>query len=76
MIPAQLAEKAAGKASRALTGDVYVSKWQTTKGKGKKKKVVDRELHINPLLVIAAVGAGALAVDVGMFATKTTIEGS
>ena len=74
MIPAQLAEKAAGKASRALTGDVYVSKWQTTKGKGKKKKVVDRELHINPLLVIAAVGAGVLAVGVGMFATQATLK--
>jgi len=65
-----LAAEAAGKAStglqKALTGDIYTKRWTEIVGKGKKAKLVEKELRVNPVgiglgaaaLATAAVGAG------------------
>jgi len=52
-----------------LKGDVYTRSWTSVEGKGKKKRIVQHEVHVNPLtLVVAGVGAagagllGALAL--------------
>ena len=62
-----LAAKAAGKGSesaQAIKNDLYVRRWATVTGKGKHKKVVDHELHINPVGV--ALGIAGTAVAAGL----------
>ncbi len=64
MVPfaAKAAQNASQVASSALTHDLYVKRWTSTKGKGKKKKVVDHELHINPVSIAILGGAATLGV--------------
>jgi hypothetical protein len=71
-VPPIVAAKAATDAQKALTGDVYIRKWQTkrTVGKGKKKQTIvrDHEVHVNPLTVLVAGGVaagGVLALAMG-----------
>ena len=63
-VPPLMAARSAGIASsevkKALTGDVYVRRWQSTRGKGKKKQLIDHELRIN------AVSGAAIAVGTGL----------
>lgn len=76
MVAPILAAKGAQNAANALTGDIYVKRWTSVHGKGKKKKEVDHELHINPLtaLAAAALGAGALATAaVGLWLTQQKV---
>ena len=54
----------ASNAASAMKNDLYVRRWSTVTGKGKQKKVVDHELHINPVGV--AVGAIGVAVGAGL----------
>jgi len=71
MIPPVLAAEIAAKgkqtASKAITGDVYIRRWTTTRttGKGKKKRTIttEHEAHVNPLSI--AIGAAVTAVTVG-----------
>ena len=60
MVP--FAVKGAQSAQAALQHDLYVKKWTSTKGKGKKKKIVEHELHINPVSVAILGGAATLGV--------------
>ena len=69
--------KAAERAGKALTGDVYTRSWTSVVGKGKKKKVVDHTLHVNPLtLAIGTMFAGgALALGaIGLWATQRKLD--
>jgi hypothetical protein len=53
-----------------------VRRWTTVKGKGKKKKELDHELHVNPVTVgvAALVAAGAAAtVAVGLWLTQQKV---
>lgn len=63
--------------SSALAADLVVIRTQTTLGRGKKKKPVDLEFHVNPLgLGTAAVGAGlALWLMQLRLAPTTTPDG-
>lgn len=71
MIPPVLAAEIAAKgkqtASKAITGDVYIRRWTTTRttGKGKKKRTIttEHEAHVNPFSI--AIGAAVTAVTVG-----------
>ena len=71
MIPPVLAAEIAAKgkqtASKAITGDVYIRRWTTTRttGKGKKKRTIttEHEAHVNPLSI--AIGAAVTAATVG-----------
>ena len=75
-IPPIVAAKAGKAASegvgRVLTGDIYVRRWQTVQGAGRKRRTVDHELHVN--LVSSAVGlaAGGLALGFGAVALWLT----
>ena len=69
--------KAAERAGKALTGDVYTRSWTSVVGKGKTKKVVDHTLHVNPLtLAIGTMFAGgALALGaIGLWATQRKLD--
>jgi len=56
-----LAAQAAGKAQKALTGDIYTRRWVSVEGKGKKAKLVEHEAHLNPLIAVLGLGAAATA---------------
>jgi hypothetical protein len=76
MVAPILAAKGLQNASKPLTGDIYVRRWTTVKGKGKKKKELDHELHVNPVSVgvAALVAAGAAAtVAVGLWLTQQKV---
>lgn len=60
MLPAALMG-AQERSTEAVKGDVYTRRWSTVQGKGKKKKVVEHELHVNP----GSVGLGAIGLAVG-----------
>ena len=61
-IPLEAIRAVKGKESaQALKNDLYVRKWTSVKGKGKSKKVVEHEAHLNP----ASVGVGAVGLAVG-----------
>lgn len=63
-----IAAKGAEKASKALTGDIYVRKWTSVSGKGKHKKAVEHEVRVNAVTgAVVAVGA-ALTAGLGMAA--------
>lgn len=56
---AESARKAGKTVMDVVTSDLVVIRTQTTRGRGKKKKPVDLEFHINPAaLGLTAVGAG------------------
>jgi len=61
-VPPLLALKAAqtaqGSLQKALTGDIYTKTWVETVGKGKKAKIVEHTVHVNPV----GIGLGALAI--------------
>ena len=57
-VPPLVAYKAATSAQKALTGDIYTRRWVTVEGKGKKKRIIEHEAHINPV----GIGLGALAI--------------
>lgn len=68
--------KRASKAANALTGDIYVRRWTTVVGKGKKKREVEKELHVNPLMLIGTAVAGGVAVAgaaVGLWLTQRKV---
>ena len=53
-------------AGKALTGDIYTRRWTSVVGKGKKKRVVEHEAHLNTLsAVILAAGAATTAALAG-----------
>jgi len=69
-LPPLLAAQAAGKAQKALTGDLYVRRWQSVKKRPKGKGgnvTLDHELHINPIMVILGLGAAATAGVVALW---------
>lgn len=71
--------KAAEHAGRALTGDIYTRRWTTVKGTGRKKKLVDHELRVNPVsvglgLVAAGVAAAGAAAALWFTQRKLTTE--
>lgn len=53
-----LAEKAGGIAANAIKNDIAVIRTTKIKGKGKHKKLVESELHVNP----AAIGVGLVCI--------------
>ena len=68
-LPPILAAEAAGKAQKALTGDIYTRRWTEVQGRGKKAKLIENEVRVNPvgiglgvLALGAAAGAAALAL--------------
>jgi len=70
ILGAKTAEKGSGIASNAAAGlknDLYVRKWTTVTGKGKDRKLVDHELHINPVGVALGAAATALAAGAAAF---------
>ena len=71
-VPPLMAARSAGIASsevkKALTGDVYVRKWTSSTGRGKKKQLVDHEVHFNPLVIAGTVVAAGAAATLGMMA--------
>ena len=78
-VPPLVALKAAGSAQKALTGDLYVKRWQTVKKRPKSKGgdlAVEHELHINPITVgvglVGGVAVLGLAAYVGTKALKTS----
>lgn len=67
MITGGAAKKGSEIASNALTGDVYIRRWKSLKGTGKKKRETEHELHVNPLtLAVGAAAAGVAAVGAGI----------
>jgi hypothetical protein len=66
--PPLLAVKAATEAQKALKGDIYTRKWVSERGKGKKKRVVEHELHVNPVTAVVAVIGGAIAAGLAVYA--------
>jgi hypothetical protein len=80
LIPIAIGAKAAsgtGQAvARAMTNDIAVYHTSYIKGKGKKKHVVDREIHVNPVsvgvgaaVVVGSVAAAALLTGIALFAS-------
>jgi hypothetical protein len=69
-VPPLVALKATGSAQKALTGDLYVKRWQTVKKRSKAQGgnvAVDHELHINPVgIAIAGAAATAAAAILGL----------
>lgn len=67
MVIPPLAAKGAGRAvsgslaASGLKNDIYVRKWTSVRGKGKDKRSVDHELHVNPV----AVGVGLVGIGIG-----------
>jgi len=61
-VPPIVALKAAGTTQgalqKALTGDIYTKTWSEVVGRGKKAKIVEKTVHVNPV----GIGLGALAV--------------
>ncbi len=49
---------ASKRVAEALKNDIYVVSWSSVKGKGKKKRVVEHELHVNPVAVGVGVAVG------------------
>ena len=79
-LPPLLLAKGTTDASRglqkALTGDIYSKHWTEVVGKGKKAKVVDHEVHVNPVgigLGAVALGAAALAVGAALWVAQMRI---
>jgi hypothetical protein len=66
--PPLLAVKAAAEAQKALKGDIYTRKWVSERGIGKKKRVVEHELHVNPVTAVVAVIGGAIAAGLAVYA--------
>lgn len=64
-IVAAKAGKSVGEAVKGLTGDLYVRRWTSVTGKGKKKKAVEHEARVNVATVL--VGAVAAGVGVGTY---------
>lgn len=72
IVAAKAAEGAAG-AGKALQGEIYTRRWVSVTGKGKKKKEVQHEVHVNPLgigLGVLAVGGAAVAGAVTLYALQ------
>lgn len=66
-VPIIAAKKGGDALNKALTGDLYVRRWTSTKGTGKKKREIEHEAHVNPLVLgFAAVAAGVTAVGAGV----------
>ena len=66
VLPAIIGAKAGETATKALTGDIYVRKTIQTVGKGKDKRLLEKELHVNPVtLGIGAVAVGGAALLTG-----------
>ena len=47
--------------TEAVKGDIYTSSWTSVQGTGKKKRVVEHTVHVNP----GSVGLGAIGLAVG-----------
>lgn len=71
MVAPIIAGKASERASRALTGDIYVREWTSTVGKGKKKKEIHHQVRVNA--VTAAVVAVGAALTLGLGAAALWI---
>ena len=70
LIAAKAAQSAAGGLQKALTGDIYIRKWQSVKKRPKSKggpQIVDHEAHINPVMAILGLGAAATAAVAAMW---------
>jgi hypothetical protein len=55
---------------KALTGDIYSKHWTEVVGTGKKAKLVEHEVHVNPVgigLGAVALGAAALAAGAALW---------
>jgi hypothetical protein len=71
-----------GALQKALTGDLYVKRWQSVKKRPKSKGgplVVDHELHINPLTAllagaVAVGGAAVLGVGAYVFGVRANVS--
>lgn len=64
LIAVKAAQSAQGGLQKALTGDIYTKTWFETVGKGKKAKLVEKTVHVNPVgigLGMLAIGAAATA---------------
>ena len=64
MTPPLLAAKGAQTAlerANAVKGDIYTRKWETVRGKGKKRAVVHHEMHVNPGSLLVGLAAGVAA---------------
>ena len=79
-LPPLLLAKGTTDASRglqkALTGDIYSKHWTEVVGKGKKAKLVEHEVHVNPVgigLGVVALGAATLAVGVALWVGQMRI---
>lgn len=62
MIPvAGIAASKGKETAQALKNDVYVRKWTSVEGKGKKAVAVEHEIHVNPTGILTGVAAGVVA---------------
>ena len=65
-LPPLLAAEAAGKAQKALTGDIYTRRWVQKPKKGKHKGIpIEHEVRVNALTGIVVVVGTAVAGMVG-----------
>ena len=67
MIPiAGIAASKGKETAQALKNDVYVRKWTSVQGTGKKAVAVEHELHVNPTGILTGVAAGVAAAGVAL----------
>lgn len=62
------------RATEALKGDIYTRSWTSVAGKGKKKKVVEHSVHVNPITAIVAVAGGTIAAGVAAWVGMRTLK--
>ncbi len=76
-VPPLVALQAAGKASKSLTGDILTRTTSKVVGKGKKAKVVEHTVHVNPLSVGiagAVVAGGVLTLGAALWLAQLKLQ--
>jgi hypothetical protein len=72
IVAAKAAEGLQG-AGKAAQGEIYARRWTSVTGKGKKRREVQHEVHVNPLgigLGVVAVGGAALLGAISLYALQ------
>jgi len=73
-LPPLLAAQAAGKAQKALTGDLYTCRWADVVGKGRKQRLIEHEIHINPVTLAVGAGLGTVGLMTALWMAQLKLS--